>query len=77
MATVASAPFWPCHPLGKESKMKIRLHEIELNAKDTNASKIFYHDILGLPIVIDQQGLKVFDSGSSEIDPEWLKDMIK
>ena len=48
--------------------MKIRLHEIELNAKDPDASKKFYHDILGLGVAVDQDGLKVFDSGWPGID---------
>jgi catechol 2,3-dioxygenase-like lactoylglutathione lyase family enzyme len=48
--------------------MKIRLHEIELNAKDPETSKKFYHEILGLPVAIDQDGLKVFDSGWPGID---------
>ena len=48
--------------------MKIRLHEIEINAKDPNASKKFYHEILGLGVAVDQDGLKVFDSGWPGID---------
>jgi catechol 2,3-dioxygenase-like lactoylglutathione lyase family enzyme len=48
--------------------MKIKLHEIELNAKDPNASKKFYHEILGLSVAVDQEGLKVFDSGWLGID---------
>jgi catechol 2,3-dioxygenase-like lactoylglutathione lyase family enzyme len=48
--------------------MKIRLHEIELNARDPETSKKFYHDILGLGVAVDQDGLKVFDSGWPGID---------
>jgi catechol 2,3-dioxygenase-like lactoylglutathione lyase family enzyme len=48
--------------------MKLVLHEIELNAKDPEASKKFYHEMLGLPIFHDQKGLKVFDSGWPGLD---------
>jgi catechol 2,3-dioxygenase-like lactoylglutathione lyase family enzyme len=48
--------------------MKIRLHEIELNVKNPDASKKFYHEILGLGVAVDQDGLKVFDSGWPGID---------
>jgi catechol 2,3-dioxygenase-like lactoylglutathione lyase family enzyme len=48
--------------------MKLRLHEIELNAKDPEASKSFYTDVLGIPILLDQQGLKCFDSGWPGLD---------
>jgi catechol 2,3-dioxygenase-like lactoylglutathione lyase family enzyme len=55
-------------PAEKENTMKIKFHEIELSAKDPNASKKFYHEILGLPVAVDQEGLKVFDSGRPGID---------
>ena len=48
--------------------MKLVLHEIELNAKDPEASKRFYHETLGLAIFQDQKGLKVFDSGWPGLD---------
>ncbi len=48
--------------------MKLKLHEIELNAKDPEASKKFYSDVLGLPINRDQEGLKCFDSGWAGLD---------
>jgi catechol 2,3-dioxygenase-like lactoylglutathione lyase family enzyme len=48
--------------------MKIRLHEIELNANDPEASKRFYHDVLGISINVDQEGLKCFDSGWPGLD---------
>ena len=48
--------------------MKIKLHEIELNANDPEASKRFYHDVLGIPINVDQEGLKCFDSGWPGLD---------
>ena len=48
--------------------MKLKLHEIELNAKDPEASKRFYHDLLGIRINLDQKGLKCFDSGWSGLD---------
>ena len=53
--------------------MKLKLHEIELNAKDPEASRKLYHRILGLPIGQDQKGLKVFDSGwpGLDVDASW------
>jgi catechol 2,3-dioxygenase-like lactoylglutathione lyase family enzyme len=48
--------------------MKIKLHEIELNASDPEASKRFYSQILGLPVNVDQAGLKCFDSGWPSLD---------
>ncbi|MEI6266097.1 MAG: VOC family protein [Sphingobacteriia bacterium] len=48
--------------------MKIRLQEIELGTIDPNKSKLFYNSILGLETSVDQEGLKVFDSGVSGID---------
>ncbi len=48
--------------------MGVKLHEIELNAKDPEASKKFYNELLGLPITRDQEGLKVFDSGRPGLD---------
>ena len=52
--------------------MKLKLHEIELNAKDPEASKKFYHGILGLRISQDHEGLKVFDSGWPYLDVDAL-----
>jgi catechol 2,3-dioxygenase-like lactoylglutathione lyase family enzyme len=46
----------------------MKLHEIELPAKDPEASKHFYHELLGLPVRVDQQGLKVFDPGIGGLD---------
>jgi catechol 2,3-dioxygenase-like lactoylglutathione lyase family enzyme len=55
--------------IGKgERKMKIKLHEVELDARDPEASKRFYHETLGLPINLDENGLKCFDSGYSGLD---------
>ena len=48
--------------------MKIKLHEIELSAKDPEASKQFYNQVLGIPINVDQEGLKCFDSGWPGLD---------
>jgi catechol 2,3-dioxygenase-like lactoylglutathione lyase family enzyme len=48
--------------------MQLKLHEIELSAKDPETSKKFYNDIIGLPVAVDQDGLKVFDSGWPGID---------
>ncbi|MFH1228076.1 MAG: VOC family protein [Planctomycetota bacterium] len=46
----------------------MKLYEIELYSKDPEASKRFYHQLLGLPVRVDQPGLKVFDSGVDGID---------
>lgn len=48
--------------------MKLKLHEIELNSRNPEASKDFYHGLLGLPIGQDLEGLKVFDSGWPNVD---------
>ncbi len=41
----------------------MRLHEIGLLAKDPEASRKFYHDILGLQVDHEEDGLSVFNSG--------------
>ena len=46
----------------------MKLHEIELASKDPEASKHFYHGLLGLQVRVDQNGLKVFDSGIKGLD---------
>lgn len=48
--------------------MKIRLQEIELGTNDPNKSKLFYNSVLGLETSVDQEGLKVFNSGVAGID---------
>ena len=48
--------------------MKLKLHEIELYTKDPEASKQFYHEILGLPMNVDIKGLKVFHPGWDGLD---------
>ena len=48
--------------------MKIRLQEIELGTSDPNKSKLFYNTILGLDTSVDQDELKVFDSGVVGVD---------
>ena len=48
--------------------MKIKLHEIELNSKNPETSKEFYNSLLGIPINVDQDGLKCFDSGWPGLD---------
>jgi catechol-2,3-dioxygenase len=48
--------------------MKIRLHEIEFGAGNTDKSKGFYQAILGMEPVIDQDQLKVFNSGVAGVD---------
>ncbi len=48
--------------------MKIRLQEIELGISDSSKSKLFYNSILGLETSVDQEGLKVFDSGVAGVD---------
>ena len=47
--------------------MKMIFHELELNAADVKAGRNFYHEVLGLPIWVDQEGLNVFDSGRPNI----------
>ena len=41
----------------------MKLHEIGLYAADPEASKRFYHDVLGLRLDHDEPGLAVFGSG--------------
>ena len=48
--------------------MKIRLQEIEFGAGNTDKSKGFYQAILGLDPIIDQDQLKVFNSGVPGVD---------
>jgi catechol 2,3-dioxygenase-like lactoylglutathione lyase family enzyme len=48
--------------------MKLRLHEIELNSKNPEACKRFYADLLGIPVNVDQKGLRCFDSGRPGLD---------
>lgn len=48
--------------------MKLILHEVELKSNDVEAGRKFYHDLLGLPVHVDQDGLKVFDSGRPGLD---------
>ncbi|MEO6315833.1 MAG: VOC family protein [Chitinophagaceae bacterium] len=48
--------------------MKIRLHEIEFGAGNTDKSKGFYQAILGLDPIIDGAQLKVFNSGVAGVD---------
>jgi len=42
---------------------KMKLHEIGLLAKDPQASKKFYHEVLGLRLHHEEDGLSVFDGG--------------
>lgn len=48
--------------------MRIRLHEIELFSKDTEASKAFYAGKLGFELNHAEQGLNVFDAGQPGVD---------
>ena len=48
--------------------MKIRIQEIELGTKDPDISKEFYNSILGLNTIVDQDDLKVFESGIDGMD---------
>jgi len=48
--------------------MKIRLQEIEFGARDTDKSKGFYQAVLGLDPIIDEERLKVFNSGVAGVD---------
>jgi catechol 2,3-dioxygenase-like lactoylglutathione lyase family enzyme len=46
----------------------MKLIEVEFPSKDPEASKRFYHDMLGLGVRVDGKGLKVFDSGRLGVD---------
>jgi catechol 2,3-dioxygenase-like lactoylglutathione lyase family enzyme len=48
--------------------MRIRLHEIELFSKDTEASKAFYAGKLGFELNHAEKGLNVFDAGQPGVD---------
>lgn len=48
--------------------MQLILHEIELGTSSPEASKAFYHSLLGLPIAIDQEQLKVFQPTATGLD---------
>jgi catechol 2,3-dioxygenase-like lactoylglutathione lyase family enzyme len=48
--------------------MKIRLHEIEYGSADPEKTKTFYDNLLGLDTKVDQEGLKVFNSGITGLD---------
>lgn len=58
-----------CHiRLDNSILMKIRLQEIELGSNDPQKSKLFYNAILGLNTSVDQEELKVFDTGVAGVD---------
>jgi len=65
---VTYAPSSTSLTVTKPVLMKIRLHEIEFGAGNTDKSKGFYQAILGLDPVIDQDQLKVFNSGVAGVD---------
>ncbi|HEV8079231.1 MAG TPA: VOC family protein [Chitinophagaceae bacterium] len=44
------------------------LHEIELSVTDIEKSKSFYNTLLGLPIYIDENTLKVFNTIPKKLD---------
>ena len=48
--------------------MKLKLHEIELYAKNPEVCKRFYREVLGLPLALDEPRLKCFDSGWPGLD---------
>ena len=48
--------------------MQLRLFEIELNTDNAEESKRFYSEQLGLTTYVDEDGLKVFGSGISDLD---------
>jgi hypothetical protein len=48
--------------------MKIRLHEIELGSSDPEEDKKMFTHLLGLPLSMDQQNLKVIDPGVKGLD---------
>jgi catechol 2,3-dioxygenase-like lactoylglutathione lyase family enzyme len=49
-------------------RLKLKLHEIELFVKNPEVSKQFYRDVLGIPLAVDEKGLKCFDSGWPGLD---------
>jgi predicted enzyme related to lactoylglutathione lyase len=48
--------------------MNIKLHEIEIGAADLHSTQQFYSSVLGLPVSVDQAGLKVFHTGVQQLD---------
>jgi catechol 2,3-dioxygenase-like lactoylglutathione lyase family enzyme len=48
--------------------MKLKLHEIELFMKDQEASRRFYHEVLGIPVLHEHEGLITLDSGWKGLD---------
>jgi catechol 2,3-dioxygenase-like lactoylglutathione lyase family enzyme len=48
--------------------MRIRLHEIELFSRDTEASRAFYAGKLGFELNHAEPGLNVFDAGQPGVD---------
>ncbi|HEY0040330.1 MAG TPA: VOC family protein [Flavisolibacter sp.] len=48
--------------------MKIRLHEIELGAKEMENTNVFFQSILGLRPRLQQRDLTVFDAGIDGLD---------
>lgn len=48
--------------------MKIRIQEIEFGVNKPTESKDFYKSILGFELSVDQDALKVFKPGISELD---------
>lgn len=51
-----------------QSNMKIKLHEIELNSTNVESNKEFYNNLLGLPLNVDNENIKVFQSGFQGLD---------
>lgn len=54
--------------LNDRKKPEIKLRELRLNVKDTQASKKFYNELLGIPIFTEQEGLLIFESGWPNLD---------
>lgn len=48
--------------------MRIILHEIELGTTNPDANKAFYHTLLGLPLTVDHDQLKVFQPNIEGMD---------
>lgn len=48
--------------------MRLRLHEIELHSRDTEASRAFYAGKLGFELNHAEKGLNVFDAGRPGVD---------
>jgi len=54
--------------LKDKKQPELKLRELRLNVKDTEASKKFYNELLGISLITDEEGLLVLDSGWPNLD---------